>query len=65
MKSAAAEQDLEQQMGENKQKGDLLKKLVKDVNIYLEKVTALEAENRADLMVMFNQRLNEYNAKAT
>jgi hypothetical protein len=27
-------------------------------------VSALESENRADLMVMFNQRLVEYNTKA-
>lgn len=51
-------------MGENKQKVDVLKKFVKDVNIYLEKVSALEAENRADLMVIFNQKLVEYNKKA-
>jgi hypothetical protein len=57
-------EDLEQQMGENKQKVDVLKRFVKDVNGYLEKVTALEQENRADLMVMFNQRLVEYNKRA-
>ena len=42
----------------------MLKKFVKEVNVYLEKVTALEAENRADLMVMFNQKLVEYNEKS-
>ncbi len=57
-------QDLEQQMGENKQKVDVLKRFVRDVNVYLEKVSALESENRADLMVMFNQKLVEYNEKA-
>ena len=56
--------DIEQQMGENQQKVDVLKKLVREVNVYLEKVTALEAENRADLMVMFNQKLVEYNDKS-
>ena len=42
----------------------MLKKFVREVNIYLEKVTALESENRADLMVMFNQKLVEYNEKS-
>lgn len=51
-------------MGENQQKVDVLKRFVKEVNSYLEKVTALESENRADLMVMFNQKLVEYNKKA-
>jgi glycyl-tRNA synthetase (class II) len=51
-------------MGENQQKLDMLKRFVKEVNGYLEKVTALESENRADLMVMFNGKLNEYNRKA-
>ena len=59
-----AEQSIEQQMGENQQKVDVLKKFVREVNIYLEKVTALESENRADLMVMFNQKLVEYNEKS-
>ena len=61
---ASAEQDLEQQMGENKQKLDVLKRFVRDINVFLDKVTALESENRADLMVMFNQKLVENNAKA-
>jgi hypothetical protein len=52
-------------MGENQQKLDVLKRFVKEVNGYLEKVTALEQENRADLMVMFNSKLVEYNKKAT
>ena len=52
-------------MGENQQKVDLLKRFVKEVNSYLEKVSALEAENRADLMVMFNTKLIEYNNKAS
>lgn len=51
-------------MGENKQKVDVLKRFVKEVNGYLEKVSALEAENRADLMVIFNQKLVEYNKRA-
>lgn len=51
-------------MGENKQKVDVLKLFVKEVNGYLEKVSALEAENRADLMVIFNQKLVEYNKRA-
>lgn len=63
--STLAEQELEQQMGENLQKVDLLKRFVKEVNSYLEKVSALEAENRADLMVMFNIKLVEYNNKAS
>ena len=63
LKGAGVE-ELEQQMGENKQKVDLLKRFVKEVNGYLEKVSALEQENRADLMVMFNQKLNEYNKRA-
>jgi formyltetrahydrofolate synthetase len=57
-------QDLEQQMGENKQKLDVLKGFVKEINIYLEKVQALEQENRADLMVMFNKRLLDYQKQA-
>lgn len=65
LKTAEAGQDLEQQMGENKQKGDLLKRFVREVNVYLEKVSALEAENRADLMVIFNQKLVDYNSQAT
>jgi hypothetical protein len=51
-------------MGENQQKLDVLKRFVKEVNGYLEKVSALESENRADLMVMFISKLNEYNVKA-
>ncbi len=51
-------------MGENRLKLDVLKRFVKEVNIYLEKVSALEAENRADLMVMFNTRLNDYTKQA-
>ncbi len=43
---------------------DVLKKFVKEVNVYLEKVSALEAENRADLMVMFNNKLIQYNERA-
>jgi hypothetical protein len=34
------------------------------VNGYLEKVTALEQENRADLMVIFNKKLVDYNNEA-
>jgi hypothetical protein len=39
---------------------DVLKRFVKDVAIMLEKVSALEAENRADLLVMFNAKLTEF-----
>jgi hypothetical protein len=42
-------------MGENKQKVDVLKRFVREVNGYQEKVSALESENRADLMVIFNK----------
>lgn len=52
-------------MGEHQQKLDVLKRFVKEVNAYLEKVSALDSENRADLMVQFNQKLVEYNVKAT
>ena len=52
-------------MGENKQKLDVLKRFVKDVTIMLEKVSALEAENRADLLVMFNGKLTELQQQAT
>ena len=62
--SREVNQELEQQMGENKQKLDVLKRFVKEVNICLEKVSALEGENRADLLVMFNGRLNEYQVQA-
>ena len=47
-------------MNENLEKFDVLKRFVKDVNNYVEKVEAIEAENRADLMTMFNQKLSEY-----
>jgi hypothetical protein len=55
---------LEQQMDQNKQKVDVVKRFVKDISNFLEKVEALEAENRADLMTMFNTKLGEYNKKA-
>ena len=51
-------------MDENKQKVDIVKRFVKDINTFLEKVEALEAENRADLMTMFNMKILEYNQKA-
>ena len=51
-------------MDENKQKVDIVKRFVKDINNFLEKVEALEAENRADLMTMFNMKILEYNQKA-
>ncbi|CDW91582.1 UNKNOWN [Stylonychia lemnae] len=54
---------LEQQMDENKQKVDIVKRFVKDVNVFMEKVEAIEAENRADLMTMFNQKLKEHTDK--
>ena len=62
--SREVNQELEQQMGENKQKLDVLKRFVKEVNICLEKVSALEGENRADLLVMFNSRLTDYQVQA-
>ena len=55
---------LEQQMDENKQKVDIVKRFVKDINTFVEKVEALEADNRADLMTMFNSKLTEYGKKA-
>jgi hypothetical protein len=51
-------------MDENKQKVDMVKRFVKDINNFVEKVEALEAENRADLMTMFNNKLAEYAKKA-
>ena len=62
--SEAGQAHLEQQMDENKQKVDIVKRFVKDINNFLEKVEALEAENRADLMTMFNMKILEYNQKA-
>jgi len=50
-------------MDENNQKVDVVKKFVKDINVFMEKVEAIEAENRADLMTMFNQKLSEYTDK--
>lgn len=47
-------------MDENKQKVDVVKRFVKDINTFLEKVEALESENRADLMTMFIPKLEEY-----
>ena len=41
-------------MDENNQKVDVVKRFVKDINVFMEKVEAIEAENRADLMTMFN-----------
>jgi hypothetical protein len=43
---------------------DVVKRFVKDINNFVEKVEALESENRADLMTMFNQKLKEYSEKA-
>ena len=51
-------------MDENKQKVDVMKRFVKDINNFVEKVEAIEAENRADLMTMFNAKLGEYSQKA-
>lgn len=51
-------------MDENKQKVDVVKRFVKDINTFLEKVEALESENRADLMTMFIPKLEEYTYKA-
>ena len=62
--SEAGQAHLEQQMDENKQKVDVVKRFVKDINTFFEKVEALEAENRADLMTMFNSKILEYNQKA-
>ena len=53
-------EQLEQQMLQNREKVDVVKKFVREVDVLLEKVEAVEAENRADLMVMFVQRLGEY-----
>lgn len=47
-------------MLQNREKVDVVKKFVREVDVLLEKVEAVEAENRADLMVMFVQRLGEY-----
>jgi hypothetical protein len=47
-------ENLEQQMDENKQKLSTVKKFLKEVNTFVENVEALEAENRADLLTMFN-----------
>lgn len=62
--SVKGQAHLEQQMDENKQKVDVVKRFVKDINNFLEKVEALESENRTDLMTMFNQKLIEYTDKA-
>lgn len=51
-------------MDENKQKVDVVKRFVKDINTFLEKVEALESENRADLMTMFIPKLEEYTQNA-
>ena len=51
---------IDEQMEQNKQKLDLVKKFVKDVQIYYEKAEAFEQENRADLMTMLNQKWVEY-----
>lgn len=58
--SEEGQAQLEQQMDQNKQKVDVVKRFVKDINTFVEKVEALEAENRADLMTMFNSKLGEY-----
>lgn len=55
---------LEQQLAQNREKVDVVKKFVRDVDVLLEKVEAVEAENRADLMVMFVQRLAEFQQQA-
>lgn len=54
---------IDEQMAQNKEKVDVLKKFVKDVAIYLEKAEAFESENRADLMTMLNSKLMEYTKK--
>ncbi len=51
---------LDEQMEQNKQKLDVVKRFVKDVQVYLEKAEAFEAENRADLMTMLNQKWIQY-----
>ena len=61
-----AEEDkdsIEQQMDMNKIKLGVLKKFVKDLKTFVEKVEALETENRADLMTMFNIKLIEFQNK--
>jgi len=62
--SVEGQAHIEQQMDENKQKVDVVKRFVKDINNFLEKVEALESENRADLMTMFIPKLEEYTARA-
>jgi len=47
-------------MNENREKVDVVKRFVREVNVFVEKVEAIEAENRADLMVMFVNKLVEY-----
>ena len=41
-------------MDVNKQKVDVVKKFLREVQGFVEKVETLEGENRADLMTMFN-----------
>ena len=50
-------------MEQNKQKLDVVKRFVKEVALYLDKAEAFEAENRADLMTMLNQKWAEYKKK--
>jgi len=54
---------LDEQMQKNLEKVDVVKRFVKDVNIFLEKAEAFEAENRADLMTMLNSKYVEYEQK--
>lgn len=62
--SEEGRESLEQQMDENKQKVTIVKKFVKEIHTAVEKIEALEAENRADLMTMFNAKLVEFQKKA-
>jgi len=52
-------------MDDHRQKLDVMKRFVKDISNFVEKVEALESENRADLMTMFNQKLVELSERAT
>lgn len=55
--------NLDEQMEQNKQKVDVVKRFVKDTQIFLEKAEAFESENRADLMTLLNQKYLEFKHK--
>lgn len=58
--SSEGQAQLDEQMAQNKEKVDILKKFVREVALYLEKAEAFEGENRADLMTMLNGKYAEY-----